>query len=114
MQGQANVFYRYFPEKIQPVIDRYQHETRRLFEVLDKQLEGNDWLAGDYSIADIANASWVRSHDWSGVSLDGLDNLQRWIDAFHARPAVTRGLLIPPRAKKPEDLVKAAQSIIQT
>ena len=55
MMGQANVFFRYFPEKIQPVIDRYQNESRRLFEVLDKQLSTNEWIAGEYSIADIAN-----------------------------------------------------------
>src|SRR5262249_30690088 len=59
MMGQANVFYRYFPEKIQPAIDRYQHECRRLFEVLDGRLSDNEWLAGDYSIADIANWAWV-------------------------------------------------------
>src|SRR5438132_5846220 len=66
MMGQANVFFRYFPDKIQPAIDRYQNECRRLFEVLDTQLAGAQWLAGDYSIADIANWSWVRPHQWSG------------------------------------------------
>ena len=55
MMGQANVFFRYFPEKIQPAIDRYQHETRRLFEVLDRRLSESEWLADDYSIADLAN-----------------------------------------------------------
>ena len=114
MQGQANVFYRYFPEKIPAAIDRYQHETRRLYEVLDKQLEGNEWLAGDYSIADIANACWVAIHDWSGVSIDGLDNLQRWLKAFMARPAVQRGLMHPPRPDLPADVVKSAKSMIQT
>jgi glutathione S-transferase len=55
MMGQANVFYRYFPEKVQPAIDRYQNESRRLFEALDARLHDSEWLAGDYSIADIAN-----------------------------------------------------------
>ena len=114
MQGQANVFYRYFPEKIPAVIDRYQHETRRLYEVLDKRLEGREWLAGEYSIADIANACWVAIHEWSGVSLDGLDNLDRWLKAFLARPATQEGFLHPPRSRKPEDMVNAAKSIIQT
>lgn len=114
MQGQANVFYRYFPEKIPAVIDRYQHETRRLYEVLDRQLEGNEWLAGDYSIADIANACWVAIHDWSGVSIDGLDNVQRWLTAFSARPGVMRGANNPPRPELPADIVKSAQSILQT
>ena len=67
MMGQANVFFRYFPEKIQPAIDRYQNEVRRLFEVLDTQLADNEFLAGDYSIADMANWAWVRTHNWSGV-----------------------------------------------
>ena len=55
MMGQANVFYRYMPEKIQPAIERYQNESRRLLEVLDRRLADNEWLAGDFSIADIAN-----------------------------------------------------------
>ncbi|WP_210543463.1 glutathione S-transferase family protein [Rhodoferax sp. PAMC 29310] len=95
MMGQANVFYRYFPEKIQPVIDRYQGETRRLFGVLDGQLKDNEYLAGDYSIADIANWAWVRTHRWSGVELDGLPYLKRWRDQLRARPAVQRGIEQP-------------------
>src|SRR5207249_1586720 len=62
MMGQANVFYRYFPEKIQPAIDRYQNECRRLFEVLNTRLVDRQWLADDYSIADIANWCWVRTY----------------------------------------------------
>ncbi|MDP4917646.1 MAG: glutathione S-transferase N-terminal domain-containing protein, partial [Haliea sp.] len=68
MMGQANVFYRYFPEKIQPAIDRYHTEGRRLFEVLDTRLADHEFLAGDYSIADMANWAWVRTHRWSGIS----------------------------------------------
>ena len=96
MMGQANVFFRYFPEKIQPAIDRYQGESRRLFRVLDTRLEDQEFLAGDYSIADIANWAWVRTHNWSGVAIDDLPNLQRWVDAIRQRPAVQRGLLQPP------------------
>lgn len=95
MMGQANVFFRYFPEKLQPAIDRYQGECRRLFAVLDRHLADNEYLAGDYSIADIANWCWVRTHGWSGVSIDGLDHLSRWIDAIAARPAVQRGVAVP-------------------
>jgi glutathione S-transferase len=87
MMGQANVFFRYFPEKIQPAIDRYQHESRRLFEVLDTGLKDKEWLAGDYSIADIANWCWVRTYRWSGVSRDGLPNLDRWLGQMKERPA---------------------------
>jgi len=95
MMGQANVFFRYFPDKIQPVIDRYQNECRRLFEVLDARLGRSEWLADDYSIADIANWSWVRTYKWSGVSVDGLANLRRWMDQMAARPACQQGVKVP-------------------
>ncbi|GIZ53060.1 glutathione S-transferase family protein [Noviherbaspirillum aridicola] len=96
MMGQANVFYRYFPEKIQPAIDRYQGESRRLFRVLDGHLKNNEYLAGDYSIADIANWAWVRTHRWSGVEIDDLPHLARWVQAIRARPAVQKGIEVPP------------------
>ena len=95
MMGQANVFYRYFPEKIQPAIDRYQSEGRRLFEVLDGHLKHNEYLAGDYSIADMANWAWVRTHNWSGISIEGLDNLSRWIGSIVERPGAQRGVKVP-------------------
>ena len=120
MMGQANVFFRYFPEKIQPAIDRYQNETRRLFEVLDKGLEGKEWLAGDYSIADIANWCWVRTYRWSGVPREGLKNLDRWLGQMKIRPACQKGIKIPeppPQAllegKVQKSFVKGAQSILQ-
>jgi GST-like protein len=117
MMGQANVFYRYLPEKIELAINRYQHESRRLFEVLDGRLAEGEWLAEDYSIADIANWSWVRIHGWSGVSVDGLDHLQRWMEAMNARPAVQRGVLVPkpPEVRDDttaEDLVKSGRSMV--
>jgi len=96
MMGQANVFFRYFPEKIQPAIDRYQGESRRLFTVLDGHLKDHEYLAGDYSIADIANWAWVRTHRWSGVEIDDLPHLKRWMDAIRQRPAVQRGIEAPP------------------
>ena len=104
MMGQANVFYRYFPEKLQPAIDRYQNEGRRLFEVLDKQLKDNEWLAGDYSIADIANWCWVRTHKWSGISTDGLENLERWKNAMYEQPGIQAGIKVP---VKVENLLKS-------
>jgi len=113
MMGQANVFYRYFPEKIQPAIDRYQHESRRLLEVLDGRLADNEYLAGDYSIADIANWCWARTYEWSGVDVTGLDNLKRWIDLVGARPAVAKGSNIPPRSDDAKAL-DAAKSILVT
>jgi glutathione S-transferase len=115
MMGQANVFYRYWPENYQPAIDRYQNESRRLFSVLDRRLGESEWLAGDdYSIADIANWCWVRLYDWSGVSVDGLDNLQRWIRAIDNRPAAQRGIKVPYDSdadrRDPETAKKRAES----
>ena len=95
MMGQANVFFRYFPEKIQPAIDRYQNESRRLFEVLDKQLSTNEWIAGEYSIADIANWCWVRTHNWSGVSMDGFENLDNWKNKMYEQPGMLKGIKVP-------------------
>ena len=95
MMGQANVFFRYFPEKIQPAIDRYQNESRRLFEVLDKQLSTNEWIAGKYSIADIANWCWVRTHNWSGVSMDGLEHLDSWKNKMYEQPGMLKGIKVP-------------------
>lgn len=95
MQGQANVFFRYMNEKIPTAIDRYQNETRRLYGVLNKRLSDNEYLAGDYSIADIANWSWTRIHNWAGISIDDFEHLQRWLDQLEARPALKRGAEIP-------------------
>ncbi|MCP2225366.1 MULTISPECIES: glutathione S-transferase family protein [Pseudomonas] len=111
MQGQANVFFRYFPEKLQGAIDRYQHETRRLYEVLDTRLQAVEFLAGEYSIADIATYPWVRGHEWSGVEVDGLPALQRWMASMEARPAVQRGLLVPERFDD-ASVVKGAQAML--
>jgi len=108
MMGQANVFYRYFPEKIPAAIDRYQGESRRLFKVLDAHLQDREFLAGAYSIADIANWAWVRTHNWSGVAIDDLPNLKRWVEAIGARPAVQKGILMPASER---DLAKADDAV---
>jgi GST-like protein len=121
MMGQANVFYRYFPEKIQPAIDRYQNESRRLLEVLDERLSESPWLADDYSIADIANWSWARTHKWSGVSVEGLEGLARWLDRMAERPACQRGVEVPGKLpslddadpKTAEEFAKGARTLLQ-
>ncbi len=95
MMGQANVFYRYFPEKIQPAIERYQNEVRRLFEVLDTHLKDNEWLAKDFSIADIANFCWTHTASWSGVESRDLEHLKRWETTIEARKKVQAGLVVP-------------------
>lgn len=112
MMGQANVFFRYMPEKIQPAIDRYQNESKRLLSVLDSQLAENEYLAGDYSIADIANWCWARTHAWSGVDIDDLPNLKRWLDQIGAREAVARGIAVPGDLN-PAAIVEAAKKIVQ-
>ena len=111
MMGQANVFYRYAPERIPYAIDRYHREVRRLLEVLDTRLAENEYLAGDYSIADIANWAWAHSYKWSGVSIDGLENLRRWLDAVGARPAVQRGKDVPEPTDIDEMVRKADEAI---
>ena len=103
MMGQANVFFRSMEEKIPTAISRYQNESRRLFEILDRQLDHSEWLAKNFSIADIANWCWVRLYFWSGVSLDGLDNLQRWLEAMEARPACQKGIAVPEPLVLPTD-----------
>ena len=103
MMGQANVFYRYFPEKLQSVIDRYQNESKRLFTVIDKHLQSNQYLAQDFSIADIANWSWIRIHKWSGVEIEDLPNLKRWMDEISLRPACIKGVQIPRALELPDD-----------
>ena len=95
MQGQANVFFRYAPEKIQFAIDRYQNETSRLYGVLDERLAEVEYLAGDYSIADMATWPWVSIAKWAGIDTEPFPHLRRWIDAIAARPAVQRGKDVP-------------------
>jgi GST-like protein len=113
MMGQANVFYRYFPEKIQPVIDRYQNEVKRLFSVLDFQLKDSEYLATDYSLADMANWCWVHTHDWSGVSLENFPHLARWVDQIAQRSAVQKGILVPePINVDKETFIKGARTIM--
>lgn len=111
MMGQANVFYRYFEEKIQPAIDRYHHEVKRLLTVLDGQLAEHEYLAGDYSIADIANWCWAKTHLWSGVEIPELTHLQRWLDQVGSRPAVQKGASVPGRLDA-ESLLKGAKNIV--
>ena len=95
MQGQAHVFYRYAPEKIEYAINRYQKETFRLYQVLDDQLKENEYLANDFSIADIATWPWVRRHRWAGVEIEKLFNLRRWMENLENRPSFQKGIEVP-------------------
>jgi glutathione S-transferase len=108
MQGQANVFFRYAPERIEYAIQRYQNETKRLYTVLDRQLADHEYLARDYSIADVATWPWVSIHGWAGVAIDDLPHLQRWIALVGERPAVQRGRAVPKSAQASAEQVKEA------
>jgi glutathione S-transferase/GST-like protein len=110
MMGQANVFFRYFPEKIQPAIDRYQREVTRLFGVMDRQLADHDYIAGDYSIADIACWPWVSGHEWSGVGVDEFPHLQRWLDRMAKRPAVQAGRDVPIKRDRAAEIESARKT----
>ncbi|MCC5868083.1 MAG: glutathione S-transferase [Gammaproteobacteria bacterium] len=102
MQGQANVFNRYWSAKVPDVLARYQGETARLYQVMDDRLHEVEYLAGAYSIADIACFPWVAQHDWSGVDLGPYRNLQRWFDTVGQRPAVQRGMEVPMAQQIPD------------
>ncbi|MEM7156849.1 MAG: glutathione S-transferase N-terminal domain-containing protein [Myxococcota bacterium] len=113
MMGQANVFFRYAPEKIPFAIERYQKESRRLLEVLDGQLRGREYLAGEYSIADIANWSWASTYAWSGVSIEGLSGLSAWLERVGERDAVKRGRAVPGKlGENKEQVEKLGRSML--
>ena len=113
MQGQANVFFRYMDEKIPVAISRYQNECRRLYEVLDKQLQDNKWICGKYSIADIATWPWIKIYFWAGIDISNLDNLSRWMGQMERRKACNAGILIPKRESS-KKVVKNVKNILQT
>jgi GST-like protein len=115
MMGQANVFLRYFPEKIPAAIERYQREVTRLFGVLDRQLASHEYIAGEYSIADMALWPWVSGYEWSGVSVAEFASLQRWLSLVGARPAVQAGRDVPikrDRAAEIEAAIKTAPRML--
>ncbi|MBL0418956.1 glutathione S-transferase N-terminal domain-containing protein [Ramlibacter sp. AW1] len=102
MLGQAHHFRLYAPEKIGYAIDRYTHEARRLYGVLDRRLAQSAWLAGgDYTIADIATFPWLRSWQNQGVELAEFPHVKRWFDTIAARPAVERGVAVMAELRKP-------------
>jgi len=91
MAGQAHHFLRYAPQQIEYAMHRFRTEVARLYKVMDVQLGSHEYLAGDYSIADVAAWPWVVRHDWQGQNLDDFPNVKRWFQAIGARPAVQRG-----------------------
>ena len=94
MLGQAHHFRRYAKEQVGYAVERYTSEATRLYRVLDKRLGEAQFLAGDYSIADMAVYPWLRPHKWQGQDISAWPNLQRWYNTVRARPGVQRGLAV--------------------
>ena len=95
MFGQVHHFLRAAKEPVPYAIDRYTTETRRLYGVLDARLKDHEYLADEYSIADIATYPWVARYEWHKTNLEDFPNVKRWFDAISARPAVQRGMKVP-------------------
>ncbi|MET3840655.1 glutathione S-transferase N-terminal domain-containing protein [Bradyrhizobium sp. OAE829] len=94
MLGQAHHFRKYSPDKIPYAIDRYTSEAARLYRVMETRLSDHAYLAGEYSIADMAAYPWLRAHSWQGQKLEDYPAIQRWYNAVRERPAVQRGLAV--------------------
>ncbi|MEO0637106.1 MAG: glutathione S-transferase family protein [Pseudomonadota bacterium] len=114
MAGQAHHFRQYAPEKIDYGIQRYTNEVNRLYGVMNKRLADRDYLAGDYSIADIACIGWVVPHERQGQDLDDFPNLKGWFERLKARPAVEKGLALGKEERDRMNLAtdKDAQSVL--
>ena len=95
MFGQLNHFKKFAPEKIEYAINRYEKETLRLYSVLERQLTDNEFICGDYSIADMATYPWVAIYEFQGLTLDNHPNLKRWVEILQQRSAVERGMAVP-------------------
>jgi GSH-dependent disulfide-bond oxidoreductase len=93
--GQVHHFLRAAKEAVPYAIERYARETQRLYGVLDARLKDHDYLAGEYSIADIATYPWVARYEWHKTDLNAYPHVKRWFDAISARPAVQRGMKVP-------------------
>ena len=111
MFGQAGHFARYAPEKIPYAIERYTNESKRLCRVLDQRLADREFVAGEYSIADMAIFPWVHAAEQT-VGLDAVPHLGRWVATLRARPAVTRGLAVMSDVPRPAQMSEEARSIL--
>jgi len=111
MLGQAHHFRLYAPEQIDYAVNRYTNEAKRLYGVMDRRLADAEYLAGSYSIADIATFPWTRSHANQGVDLADFPNVKRWYHAIDARPAVQRALKVLADRRKPITTTKAREML---
>jgi len=112
MAGQNHHFARYAPEKIPYAIDRYVNETNRLYGVLNRRLEGRDFLAGNYSIADMAAYPWIVPHEAQGQNLADFPNLQRWFEAIRNRPATIRAYARGAAFNTPSEMTEEARKVL--
>ena len=110
MAGQAHHFLKYSPQKVEYAMHRFQTEVARLYKVLDTQLAKTEYIAGDYSIADMALWPWVSGHDWSGVSVDEFKSLQRWLALMGSRPAVQAGRDVPIKRDRAAEIEQAKRT----
>ena len=113
MMGQAAVFTHYFPEKLPSAIERYCNESLRLMQVLNDHLASHEYLADTYSIADMATWPWVRLYQKLNLDISAMKHLQRWLDAIALRPAVIRGMQVPPSYTDEERIQRARQIVTQ-
>ncbi|MES2772406.1 MAG: glutathione binding-like protein, partial [Pseudomonadota bacterium] len=95
MFGQTHHFLRFAAEPLSYAIERYKKETARLYQVLDRRLAESPYLAGEYSIADMASFPWVARHDWQEIELAAYPHVFRWYEQIAQRPAVQRGMAVP-------------------
>ena len=112
MAGQNHHFSQYAPEKIPYAIDRYVKETNRLYAVLDKRLADREFVAGAYSIADMASYPWVVPHERQGQKLEDFPNLKRWFEAIRARPAVQRAYALAKTVNTQPSVTELSKSIL--
>ena len=113
MLGQAHHFRLYAPEKIEYAFNRYTNEASRLYRVVDTRLADAEYLAGDYSIADMATYPWLRYHENQGQKLEDYPHLKRWYDALSERPAVQKGLaVLQEESRSPQQMDRQAKTLL--
>ena len=113
MLGQAHHFRLYAPEKIEYAFNRYTNEASRLYRVVDTRLAEVEYLAGDYSIADMATYPWLRYHENQGQKLEDYPHLKRWYDALSERPAVQKGLaVLQEESRSPQQMDRQAKTLL--
>lgn len=112
MLGQNHHFTRYAPEQIPYAIDRYQRETARLYGVLNKHLEAREFIADDYSIADMACYPWAVAHEWHHINLADYPNVQRWHDAIKQRPASIKAYALAEQYKRKTEMTPEMKKVL--